>query len=352
MNKMIKMLVLVAVGTVAGLVQAQSPVAAQTTTIGNDSTLAQVLVKPPSYKITYANTKEIVTNDWMVFVWVERGKEFEGLDQYGNAVNPKTSIVLEHFPVKDGTFRPFTVAWPEDRWEGRVGDVRLLLLDTRLFKADEEQRAQSGTNKSWLANQGLAIQAYGTAGYYSLSGAGTDTTVTNEAGQATAPWADIPDYKPTDLAADTPVPVMVSQKVSTTNTMVTISSSYFYDDRRRVYFPYNTIKVTNTVENINYVVEVSTNIDFSTILYTSAPQEGQTGATLTFVVDLPAYYSSRRSYYYYNPGTMEGYTTGQTYKKDGVAYFCRVARYNQSKADTAYTDPWKVEDSSSSSGGR
>lgn len=301
MNKMIKMLVLAAVGAVASLAQAQEGIA-------NNSELAQVLVKPPAYKITYANTKTVVTNDWMVFVWVARGEKFEGLNADGTAVNTNTSIVLEKFPIKDGTFRPFTAAWPKSRWsnskgEVRPGDIRLLLLDTRLFEADAEYRATNGT--SLVENQAMTIQAYGTAGYYSSKGAGADETVTNEAGQATAPWADIPGYQPTEIPDDTPVPVMIDINNSKATTSDSASaknvkegdSKYNYTTNYTIYTPTVTIKVTNTVSTLNYVVQRSTDASFTdeskieTLTSSKKTGASDQDTVLTFTVSAPQYYT-------------------------------------------------------------
>ncbi len=357
MNKMIKMLGLVVVGAVASLAQAQGTVSSGTSGIANNSELAQVLVKPPAYKITYANTKTVVTNDWMVFVWVARGEKFEGLNADGTAVNTNTSIVLEKFPIKDGTFRPFTAAWPKSRWsnskgEVRPGDIRLLLLDTRLFEADAEYRATNGT--SLVENQAMTIQAYGTAGYYSAAGAGAGETVTNEAGQATAPWADIPGYKPTEIPDDTPVPVQTDIDKGTTNTTVR-SGSGFSRTTYTIYHPYVTITATNTVATLVYAIERSTDTDFktgTTTIISSSKKNGlnDPNGVLTFVVDAPKYYTYTSSWgvLTYGPYVYDETKSGNkrytsTSYVSSTAYYYRVVRYVETTASDGTTS-WKVDE--------
>jgi hypothetical protein len=350
MNKMIKMLGLVVVGAVASLAQGQGTVSSGSSGIANNSELAQVLVKPPAYKITYANTKTVVTNDWMVFVWVARGEKFEGLNADGTAVNTNTSIVLEKFPIKDGTFRPFTAAWPKSRWsnskgEVRPGDIRLLLLDTRLFEADAEYRATNGT--SLVENQAMTIQAYGTAGYYSSNGAGADATVTNEAGQATAPWADIPNYQPTEIPEDTPVPVQTDIDKGTTNTTAR-SGSGRNQKSYTIYHPYVTITATNTVATLVYAIERSTDANFAkdTTIISSSKKKGLSdpNAVLTFVVDAPKYYTYKSSMGWstYGPYVYDETKSGNnryttTSYDSSTAYYYRVVRYVETTAEDGTT---------------
>ena len=369
MNKMIKMLVLAAVGAVASLVQAQEGIA-------NNSELAQVLVKPPAYKITYANTKTIVTNDWMVFVWVERGKEFEGLKADCTAVNPETSIVLDKFRIKNGTFDAFTAAWPKSRWMNsdgdiRLGDIRLLLLDTRLFQADEDYRASSGT--SLVANQTMTIQAYGSAGYVSMSGAGAEPTVTtNSAGKAIAPWADVPDYQASEIPDDTPLPVMTDfYKNSLGDPTKETSGSGWNKTTYYIYSPTVTIKATNTVATLNYVIERSTDPNFSNdVVIASSPITGLSDPNqeLTFTANAPKYYKTSRygssAYVYDESATGNSRFTGTTYNTS-TTYYYRVVRYVETtnsdgtttQENIGYSDPTTKaisltdDDSSSSSSG-
>ncbi len=361
MNKMIKVLGLVVVGAVASLAQGQGTVSSGSSGIANNSELAQVLVKPPAYKITYANTKTVVTNDWMVFVWVARGEKFEGLNADGTAVNTNTSIVLEKFPIKDGTFRPFTAAWPKSRWsrwsngksEVRPGDIRLLLLDTRLFEADAEYRATNGT--SLVENQAMTIQAYGTAGYYSSKGAGAAETVTNEAGQATAPWADIPNYQPTEIPEDTPVPVQTDINKKTT----TSSASATINNRKRtctIYSPTVTITATNTVATLVYAIERSTDPNFAkdTTIISSSKTKGldDPNAVLTFVVDAPKYYTYKSSmgwstttygpYVYDETKSGDNRYTSTSYDSS-KAYYYRVVRYVET-TDSDGTTSYEVDE--------
>lgn len=303
MNKNIKMMVLVAVGAVALLAQAESTVAASTSNIGNNSSLAQILVKPPAYKITYAKTSEIVEDGEMMFVWVRRGEEFKGLNLDGTAVDTNT-VVLERFPIKNGTFRAFTVAWPRERWDQKLGDIRLLLLDTRLISADVAQKEASSTNSSYLVNQGMAIQAYGTAGYYSYNGTGI-TPTQDASGEEIAPWADIPGYEPTDLPDNTPVPVMIdinNSKATTSDSARAKNvkegdSKYNYTTNYTIYTPTVTIKVTNTVSTLNYVVQRSTDASFTdeskieTLTSSKKTGASDQDTVLTFTVSAPQYYT-------------------------------------------------------------
>ena len=329
MNKMVKMLVLAAVGAVASLAQAQEGIA-------NNSELAQVLVKPPAYKITYANTKTIVTNDWMVFVWVKRGAEFEGLKSDCTAVNTNTSIVLDKFRIKNGTFDAFTAAWPRTRWDYRMGDIRLLLLDTRLFQADEDYRASSGT--SLVANQTMTIQAYGSAGYVSMSVDGKLPEVTtNAAGKAIAPWADVPDYQASEIPDDTPLPVMTDfyKNSNTSYSSKETSGSGWNKTTYYIYSPTVTIKATNTVATLNYVIERSTDPNFSNdVVIASSPITGLSDPNqeLTFTANAPKYYkkngtSSRYSAYVYDESaTGTSRFTSTTYDTS-TTYYYRVVRY-------------------------
>lgn len=327
MNKMIKMLVLAAVGAVASLAQAQEGIA-------NNSELAQVLVKPPAYKITYANSQTIVTNDWMVFVWVKRGAEFEGLKSDCTAVNTNTSIVLDKFRIKNGTFDAFTAAWPRTRWDYRMGDIRLLLLDTRLFQADEDYRASSGT--SLVANQTMTIQAYGSAGYVSMSVDGKLPEVTtNAAGKAIAPWAEVPDYQASEIPDDTPLPVMTDfYKNSNNSYSKETSGSIFSKTTYYIYSPTVTIKATNTVATLNYVIERSTDPNFSNdVVIASSPITGLSDLNqeLTFTANAPKYYktkkSSSSSAYVYDESATGTSRFTDTWYDTSTTYYYRVVRY-------------------------
>ena len=357
MNKNIKMMVLVAVGAVALLAQVESTVAAPTSNIGNNSSLAQILVKPPAYKITYAKTSEIVEDGEMMFVWVRRGEEFKGLNLDGTAVDTNT-VVLERFPIKNGTFRAFTVAWPRERWDQKLGDIRLLLLDTRLISADVAQKEASSTNSSYLVNQGMAIQAYGTAGYYSYNGTGI-TPTQDASGEEIAPWADIPGYEPTDLPDNTPVPVMIDINNSKATTSDSASSGYVWENKDycsyttnyTIYTPTVTIKVTNTVSTLNYVVQRSTDASFTdeskieTLTSSKKVGASDQDTVLTFTVSAPQYYtySYTKTYWRGNSTTSDTFgpysydsTKETTTKKWGQTTTNRTKCYTGTSVSSTY----------------